>query len=488
MTSLPLVPARFATPRTPSRRSSGRAVGRVAAAVGLPPSPWQRQVLDTATERLPDGTWAYDQIVVSVPRQAGKTTLIGPLAAHRALIRPGCKVWLTAQSRQDARDILVEDFAGAWRRSPLAELARLRRSQGSEGLHFVTGSTFRVFAPNEDALHGKANELVGVDEVWAFTAEEGDALENAIIPTMTTTGGQVLLTSTMGHSGSGWLNRLVREGRAGAPGVAYFEWSLDDDTAARVESLLHAGNLEPAVDLTMAHHPARGHVLPNGQPQLRRGPFLRAAGKSVAGFLRAYGNVSTGAADTLVPSDRWALCLAPTWPEPTGPVALALEAEPDRSRAYVLAVWRDEQGHPRVDVVASTAGVDAAAAELARVRRERSDVVVTAVDAGGPAAAAADSAATHHGLEDLRRLTTADYTVACGQTLASIVAGDLRHRGHPDLDAAAKEAGPRKVGDRWVWDRWAGRVAPLAGASVALWALDHRAEQPAPTAGQMRAA
>src|SRR5690242_21435030 len=85
---------RWATPRTPGRRSFGAAVAKVAEALGRPLQPWQRQVVDVGTELVPDPTgrvivdgirhsWAYTTVVVHVQRQAGKTTLLGPKNLHR---------------------------------------------------------------------------------------------------------------------------------------------------------------------------------------------------------------------------------------------------------------------------------------------------------------------------------------------------------------------------------------------------------------------
>jgi hypothetical protein len=176
----------FATARTPGRRSDGRAIGVLAASMGRPLAPWQQLVADVATERLDDGSWAYQVVVVTVPRQSGKTTLITPFASHRCLICPDALTWYTAQTRQDARDNFGEAVK-LLKRSPLRPpRTKVRLSNGSEGVTYPGGATWRVFAPTPDALHGKANEQVTVDEAWAFDGVRGLALEQAILPTFTT--------------------------------------------------------------------------------------------------------------------------------------------------------------------------------------------------------------------------------------------------------------------------------------------------------------
>src|SRR5690348_5373554 len=95
---------RYHTARNLARRTRGGRVAKVAAAMGKPGMPWQRGMWDVALELEADGSWAYPIVVVTVPRQAGKTTGFGPVAHERAATTPDAKCWWTAQTRQDARD------------------------------------------------------------------------------------------------------------------------------------------------------------------------------------------------------------------------------------------------------------------------------------------------------------------------------------------------------------------------------------------------
>lgn len=484
------VAPRWATPRTPGRRTYGPAIGKVGAAMGRPPQPWQRLVNDVANEVLPDGSWAYRIVVVHVQRQAGKTTLLGPKNVHRCLARPGAKTWLTAQRRQDGRDTW-RDVAELVARSPLSSMVSTRRSNGSEELAVTaTGSTFRVFAPSEDALHGKANESVDVDEGWAFDGPQGMALEQAILPTFTTTGGQLWLVSTAGTAASTWLRRYVERGRAAVEagqrtGIAYFEWSLAAAPAQRVTDVLaelqRAGGklddqlsaaVDEAVDLVLAAHPG----------QYVRADAVRQAALTMppGEFLRAYGNVWTLTADRTIADHAWAACLdrqlAP--PEPGG-VALTFDVGLDRSAA-IGAGWQAGT-QPAVDVVDARPAAAGAGWLVERIEqlaaRMRTEEV--ACDGAGPALDVADQL-ERRGLVRVRRLTAVEYMTACAGFLADVDAGQLRHRGTAALDAAAAAAARREVGDRWVWSRRssAGSIAPLVAATVARYALDH---QPDPT-------
>lgn len=475
-------PARYATPRTPGRRTLGGAVAKVAAATRTPFMPWQRQVADVALELLDDGSWAYTDVIVTVQRQSGKTTLVGPVGVHRCITRPFARTWYTAQTRQDARDNLIDDYAPRFEGSPIAALGRVRRSQGSEGLYFRGGSAWRVFAPGEEALHGKANELVVVDEAWAFDAVEGAALAQAIVPTFTTTGGQFWKVSTAGTSRSLWLRDAVARGRAAVEagvraGTAYFEWSLPDEHVDVVEAGLLAGKRDPtdpaldeALGLLLAHHPAHGHTL-------KLAALRSALAEMEAGeFLRAYGNRWTETTEQVIPADRWTGGRWPVdvpWPAPTTAPALTFAVGLDGQDAAVAATWRERDGKLRVDVIDHRPGtawlVDAVEDLLAR----RTWCAV-GHDGHGPVVDVADQL-TRRGAT-LTATTTSEYAASCAGLLTDVVDGRVIHPGHPALDAAVRAAGKRALGDgAWAWSRQksAASIAALEAVTVGRWVYDH---------------
>lgn len=447
--------------------------------------PWQQDVFDVATEVMPDGSWAYTIVVVTVPRQAGKTTLFGPVAEHRTLIRPACKCWLTAQTRQDARDTWM-DVVERLRRSPLAGSFRIRESNGSESITSPSGSTFRPFAPTEDALHGKANELVGVDEAWAFDAAQGAALDQAILPTFTTTGGQLWIISTAGTSWSTWLLGYVQRARAAlAAGqrdtIALFDYGVTDEGAAVIERGLRDGatdaETEAAFDAVLAAHPATGYTVKKAA--LRQA----AASMSPGDFLRAFGNYWTAATDQIIPEHDWQLLRVPVdaWTAPDlGSTRLALAVSPDGRDASLGVAWRPRPGAPaRVDVVDARPGtswVDERAAEL-RTRWRITSPVVT--DSAGPVLDVADRL-RRKGIE-VEALPTRSFVASCSAFLAAVLRRDVEHVGRPDLDRSVRAAARRQVGDGgWAWSRLhsAATIAPLEAVTLALWGLDHAPEAP----------
>lgn len=467
----------YSTPRTPSRPTYGGQVAKIAAAVGTPLMPHQRHILDVALEVLPDGSWAFPDVVETVQRQQGKTAKDGPTGMHRVITRKRARCWVTAQTRQDARDNVIDDFGPMWESSILGPLATVRRSQGSEGLYRrKAGSFLRVFAPGEEAVHGKANELVTVDEGWAFTLLEGRALDQAIGPTFLTTGGQYFRHSTAGTDASQWLKADVDRGRAAAKaglteGLAYFEFGLPDELEDSVREGLEQGVDTPewtaAVQTLIDHMPAKGYTLKD------RVVFSEARKMDPGGILRAYGNKWTRTLEHVIPTDAWRAARRDALPRPTVPVAFAFVCMPDRSRAAIVAAWREPNDPTaRWRVIDERPGTGWVVDRMAALIDERTPAAV-GYDRYGPATDIGD-ALERRGYQ-LRTVTYAEMATASIATLAAVAEGELVFVAHPALDPMPELAAKKQLGTRWVWDLMAsaGSIAALVAGTIATWVFDH---------------
>ena len=489
---------RYATPRTPDRPTYGADIARVGEAVGFPFMPHQRLIADVTSEIVPDPEtasgyrWAYGVVVITIQRQAGKSTMVGPVAHHRSLIVPDGLSWITAQTGHDARDLWL-DMAKFLERSALASAARIRRANGTESVTWRNGATFRPFPPVEEAMHGKANQLVVVDEAWAFDDEAGTALEAAITPTFTTTGGQLWIVSAGGTARSSWLLRHVLAGRAAATagvteGIAYFEFGIPVELAATVAAGVGPDvedeALEAATTAILEHHPAAGYTL-------RRDALITAArSMKPQEFLRAYGNLWTPGGERVVPAALWeagARDPATAWPPPAAAPALGFAASPDHRDAAIVAAWRDGPGLPwRLDVVDAREGTAWLHDRLIEVITRNRPAAIGHDKAGPALDVAAELALTLAADRDLAAVelvgtSTSEYAAACARLLREVVAGGLTHPGQADLDNAVAVAARRIIGDGvWAWGRLksGGSIAALEAATVAMHAFDRRPAAP----------
>jgi hypothetical protein len=433
--------------------------------------PWQRQVVDVGLEVDPvTGLYVYSTVIVTVQRQSGKTTLVLSVGTHRCLTKPAARVWYTAQTGKDAGEWMREEAIPLLDNSLFRGRFTTRLSQGSESVLWTpTRSTFRVFPPLRDALHGKQSDLVFPDEAWAHDAAKGDELKQAIRPTQATRpGAQTWPLSTAGDADSAYLAGYVELGRASVAanrtdGVAYFEWGIPDE-------------VDPDdVDDVARYHPAVGFTI--GVEALRAARDEMKPGE----FARAYGNRWTATTERVIPTESWTACAVPAadMPKPAT-VALAFEVAVDRSEAAIVAAWRaDPAGPMYVDVVDQRPGDGWLPGRVAELRENWRPTGV-GYNAVGPSVDVADDL-ERAGVK-LHAINTREYVAGCAGLLADVLNTRLRHGNQAGLNTAVDAAAQRVVGDAWAWAprKSAGSIAPLAAATLARWTYDHATPTPPP--------
>jgi hypothetical protein len=436
----------------------GPAVARVARALGTPLMPWQQYVADVGGEVDERGRFVYSTVIVTVPRQSGKTTLMLAQSVQRCLMRERRKTWHTAQTGQAARKKWRE-LADTVQTSPLGDLLAgpPRKAAGNEALIFANGSELRPHPPTRDGLHGEQGDHNDVDEAWAYDELQGADVLQAIKPTHATRpGAQTWIWSTRGDRSSTWFHGLIESGYAALPGVALFDFGIPNDA-------------DPTdLDVICAHHPALGFTIER--------EFLAAerAGMPPGEYARAYGNRPTGAGERVIPAEPWND--ARTDAElPPGRPAYGLAVAGDGSHGALFAAVLDESGRPVLEEVEIRPGRSWLVERVLALRDTGAGI---AVDRKGPAAPVAD-ALDLAGVE-LLEVSLGDATAACQDLYDRITdpAGPRAlHRSCEALDDAVDVAERRWVNDGgWLWRRGPAS-APLEAGTLAAWAA---ARAPAP--------
>nr|MDQ3573671.1 terminase large subunit [Actinomycetota bacterium] len=329
--------------------------------------PWQQLVADVGGEVDPEtGLPAYREVVVTVPRQSGKTSCVLSWELQRALgWGMPQRIVYSAQSGNDARKKLIEDQVPILeRRRAKLGIARILRGMGNEAIEFANGSRIVLLASTADSGHGKTIDLAVKDE---FFADVDDRRDQALVPAMATrAAGQVLTASTMGTDESVPLSRLVDRGRlaveAGArTGIAYFEWSASEDDDPD----------DP--DTWYGCMPALGHTITEAVVAQARATLTDGE------FARAFLNRKTKADDRVIPAAKWeAVCSEVA--SPTGELAFSLDMNPDRSAGAIAAA-----GGGAVELVDWRLGTSWMLG-LAQELNHKWDSPRWTVDANGPAA------------------------------------------------------------------------------------------------------
>lgn len=482
-------PPRFGTPRNPDRRSLGPQVGKVAQRLGMDLMPWQQLVLDVALE-VEDDPWSpsgyglvYPEVVVSTPRQQGKSTLVLSKVIHRAkalaVFGGPQRVLYTAQDRNNARKKWLEDHVGQLERSgAFRGQYKVSKANGAELIRWANGSLHGICAPTDEAAHGETLDEGVIDEAWAH---ETDDVEQGMSPAMITRRNrQFCVLSTAGTAKSRYLWRKVNIGReltsaAGSQRApfAYFEWSAPEDAPIDDPATWAACN--PAYGITITRSAlefefrrlaAKG---PEGLDQFRRAhlnqwveiPVLQEAPVFVVdleAWLRA--------ADT-DPDDPLTV---PESARMLDPVALAIDASPGLTSAAIGAAGHRGDGLPQVECVEHRQGTDWLAPRLLELVRRHKPAAVL-LDESGPVGSLVPDL-ERVGIT-LQKVSAREHAQATGLFLDRANRGTLRHIAQPELLAAIQAARLRPMGEASAFTRRnaGGDVCPLIACTLALWAL-----------------
>lgn len=462
----------FFTRRNPRLKTMGPAVDLSMQRLGHPPMPWQRYANALTNELDPyhPRRFRYDLVVITVPRQAGKSTWELSTLGHRTIVFNRRRSIMTAQTGQDARKrwkSLVKDLDA--KRRPRDW--QVRESAGSEALTYLRrDSVLSPFAPTPKSVHGDTIHDVGIDEAWAFDSVGGYELETAVAPTqLTVPDSQIIIVSTRGTHKSTWLNALIERGRASVEDpdsrMAYLEFSADPVAAAR----------DPFSDETLSFHPAVGHT-----QELDKIRALYTG--DLASWYRSILNLESPITeDAIVDLAIWD-SLTADHPGPIhgvdspdrpillphqSQIHLAYDVAYDRSASVIYGAWLDADG-AHIQVLRSGEGT----AWLP-------STVYDLYQAGYASINCDNVGPTRTVTEDLREdmmgavrfCSVPEYATACQLLLDRVADGKLTHDGHPDTRKALQVAFARHMGGAKSFDaqRSLGPIDHIRAAAVALY-------------------
>lgn len=424
---------------------------------------------DVGLEVLPDGSPAYDEIIITVQRRGGKTVIIAPVTAWRCGQRGEKRTaWITAQTLKSAVR-RWEEAADVINNSPLRSSVRKNRGNPQALRWPETGSEFLPFAPNEDAMHGEDPDEVFVDELWAFSLEEKRLIQQGYRPAFSVKPGRAWLMSTAGTSASEWLNEARRRGRAAVEAgqtrrIAYFEWSAPEVVGGRpIEDLPDEELLQVVLD----SHPRRDHGL---RPDFLAGE-LEDMGRIE--FLRAYGNLTQNedsvTTQGVFDSERMRANRGGQIPAGAR-VAFGVAVDPDRRDAVIAVAWRGQDGRALTSYRRAE-GTRWLVPEVARLVGEYGASCV-GIRSAGPARDIADALEVR-GVPVLR-LSQPDDAAAGTRFHDEFAAGTVLWDGSADFSGAVGAAEAHRVQSGLEWrSRTGGPVTCLPAGSAALWAFDH---------------
>jgi len=413
--------------------------------------PWQEGAGSAILGKRSDGLYAADAIVLSIPRQVGKTFLIGAIIFALCLNTPDSLVLWTAHRSPTANETYQSMKAMCQRPELAAHIESASAPAGNGVIKFHNGSRILFGAREQGFGRGIPKvSIVVFDEAQILTQ---NALDDMIPATNQATNPLIIYVGT--------------PPKPTDPGEVF--------TSLRREAL--AGDSADTLYIEIA---ADSDAEPTDREQWRKMNPSYPKRTSARAILRMKKNLSPesfrreamGIWDELAKSyafgaGAWESC---SLNEDPGPVvdSIALSVSMDRKFSSIGAAGTLDD-KLLVGAVARREGTGWLVPEAWRIHQERGAPVVVARSAADliPALEAVGFVANR----SLIIARAGDTQDACAQIYDRVQQQTLAHAKHADLDESVYGAHRRNVGDRWVWDRKNSEtdVSMLEAVTLAVW-------------------
>lgn len=401
-------------------------------AVGLRLDEWQAHVVRGMLGERLDGKFAASQVGVVVPRQQGKGVVLEARAlVGMFLLEEPYIIW-TAHELKTAQAAFLR-LRGWIDGSPdLSKHVRTMYTGNTENSIVLNdGRALRFLARTQGSGRGLTASTLILDEAYALKQAELAAL----MPTLATAENpQTLYTSSAGMPNSDVLADLRERGMdKKSRGLAYFEWSAEDDADPDDLDALATANPGLGTRLSLDHVGTERAAMDDETFKRERlGIWARIGG------------------DSVIPAAKWSA--AADAGSPGGDrLAFAVDVTPARDMATIAAVSELSDGRWHVQVVDRREGTSWVPSAV-RALVEKWKPVAVVVDEGSAAGAL---------VPELKRervrfsaLNMRQYGLACAAVFDAVEQGRLVHADQADLNAAVDAAQKKPMGDSlWKWNR-----------------------------------
>lgn len=424
---------------------------------------WQDGAGKLILSKRADGEYAADTIVISIPRQVGKTYLIACIIFALCLLEPGLKVIWTAHRKSTSAETFRQ-FDGMAKRPKVApHIRQVLRGKGDESIWFNNGSSIEFGARESGFGRGRT-------DVDVLVFDEGQILPETTLEDMGATQNVAKnpLTFVMGtpprpKDDGAFFTLLREEALAGdSDGTLYIEMSADPGADPMDRDQWRKAN---------ASFPHRT----TERAMLRLRKKLRSADSWNREALGIWGELRK---DYAFGAGKWGGCALDEDPGPHVD-AIALSVSLDRLAASIGAAGEWSNRH-LVAAVDRRDGTGWLVPEAWRIHQERKVPAVV-----GRSASDLIPALEAVGFVVGKTLIVAragDAQDACAQIFDQVQQGTLAHANHQDLDDAVYGAHRREIDGRWVWDRKNSTtdVAMLEAVTLALWGALNRPKGASP--------
>ena len=424
------------------------AVQKKCADLGITPRSWQPDVGRLILAKRSDGKYAatIGGTGLSIPRQVGKTFLVGMIVFALCLLRPNLTVIWTAHRVRTAEETFGKMQAFAKRRRIAPHILKIVLGSGDEAVMFRNGS--RILFGARAAGFGLGFDEVDVvifDEAQRLTAVTLEDIIPAMNQSRQETGALLLFMGTPPRpTDDGEIFTQMRtESLTGEDDdTGWVELGADEE---------HKFTPLPA-PLTEADWKQIAKANPSFPEDTPREAILRMRKKLGSdSFLREGAGVwDNDAIEHVIPLAKWGDLAIADEMVPTGkPDRYALAMSPDRIAAIAVAIQGEDANY--LDL-----------AEMSRVDDSRKLIdwfvercgrrIPVMIDSRDPAASLINDLRTR-GVK-VNATTASDAGKACGGLVDGITAKRIEHCDQPAIRSALTTAKKKPVGKAglWEWD------------------------------------
>jgi hypothetical protein len=416
---------------------------------------WQEDLIRSLSAMRGE-KWAARTAVISIPRQVGKTFLVGTLAFARCRETPGLTVVWTAHRFKVARETF--QFLRGLAMLPNSGVPSedyITTAAGNETIRFNNGSRIVFAARERGAIRGFSNVGLLVLDVAQILTDS--ALGDLKPITNRASNPQTIMMGTppRPQDPGEAFTRLRKAALEGVSGRSFYvEFSADRDAESDDRRAWRDAN--PSYP---QHTP--DEALEDLLTSLAPDDFRR----------EVLGIWDDDGAQWVIPADAWEAAVDTRGRDMSLPVAFGIDVSPSRSSAAIAAAYILDDETWRVEVVRTGLGTDWIVPWLSDPARVVQPLV-TALDAGGPAGSLVQDLVAAR-VRPLLKCSAADLKAACGQFYDGIMSGSLKHLGDPVLTEALAGAERRQLLDAWAWSRKdsGADITPLVAATLAAYGL-----------------
>ena len=448
--------ARYATQRSKNNKTHANAFAMVAEALGFELFKWQRELAEVALEVDDTGSYKYNQVTYTMPRQNGKTAWASCRIAME-LLKPGKICAFTSQDRGMARVKWQEHVDLILDSSLSKKVDKVVRANGREQLIMQNKSVYMIVTPGPNSSRGLSLDLGVIDEALTHNME----IIGALLPTfITKKSWQLVICSNAGNRYSSMLNHMRKLGHEAVddpskhPNYCYFEWSPYKDSFDHLDERVWA---EAIPTLLEEHGGVRIEAVRQAASTQNKQQFCQE-------FLNVWEELQDTSA---IPYEEWIKCERDDVVV-HDPVTFGIDISPDRTIGSIGASSRSGAYTP-VEVVENVQNggrwIAQRCEELAR--KYKNSVFV--IDQGS-AASSLIFELEQAGLE-VMKINGREYGRACASFYDSIMDKQLTFLPDERLTHAAELVGKRKLGDLWAWARPNSDldITPLVACTLARW-------------------